>query len=100
GDAREDWAILRALSERLGKTLPYDTIDQVRARLIAINRSFAALDQQSAGGWGEFGKAGTVSDAPFEMPIKNFYMTDPISRASQTMAECIASRQQMPVAAE
>ena len=58
GDAREDWAILRALSERLGKTLPYDTIDQVRARLIAVNKSFAALDQQSAGAWGDFGKAG------------------------------------------
>ena len=100
GDAREDWAILRALSERLGKTLPYDTIDQVRARLIAVNRVFAALDQQSAGTWGEFGKAGNVADAPFETPIKNFYMTDPISRASRTMAECMASRQQIPVAAE
>jgi NADH-quinone oxidoreductase subunit G len=101
GDAREDWAILRALSERLGKTLPYDTLDQVRARLIAVNKSFAALDAQSPGGWGEFGKAGAVGDAPFETPIKNFYMTDPISRASRTMAECMASRQQqMPVAAE
>ena len=38
GEAREDWAILRALSERLGKTLPYDTLDQVRARLVAVNR--------------------------------------------------------------
>ncbi len=100
GDAREDWAILRALSERLGKTLPYDSLDQVRARLIAVNRVFAALDQQSPGAWGEFGKAGTVSDAPFETPIKNFYMTDPISRASRTMAECMASRQQMLAAAE
>jgi NADH-quinone oxidoreductase subunit G len=100
GDAREDWAILRALSERLGKTLPYDTLGQVRSRLIAVNKSFAALNQQSAGPWGEFGKPGPVSDAPFEPPIKNFYMTDPISRASRTMAECLASRQQMPVAAE
>ncbi len=93
GDAREDWAILRALSERLGKTLPYDTIDQVRARLVAVNKSFAALDQQAAGAWGDFGKAGNVSDAPFVAPIANFYMTCPISRASRTMAECIASRQ-------
>jgi NADH-quinone oxidoreductase subunit G len=100
GDAREDWAILRALSERLGRTLPYDTLEQVRSRLIAVNRSFAALDQQAAGAWGEFGKAGDLSDAPFESPIKNFYMTDPISRASRTMAECMASRQQMAVAAE
>jgi NADH-quinone oxidoreductase subunit G len=101
GDAREDWAILRALSERLGKTLPYDTLAQVRARLIAVNKSFAALDQQTAGAWGEFGKPGSVSDTPFEPPIKNFYMTDPISRASRTMAECMASRQQqLPAAAE
>ncbi len=60
GDAREDWAILRALSERLGKTLPYDSLDQVRARLVAVNKSFAALEQQAAGAWGEFGKAGAT----------------------------------------
>jgi NADH-quinone oxidoreductase subunit G len=98
GDAREDWAILRALSERLGKTLPYDTIDQVRSRLIAVNKSFAALDQQAAGAWGEFGKAGAMTDAPFVSPITNFYMTDPISRASKTMADCIASRQHLMAA--
>jgi NADH-quinone oxidoreductase subunit G len=95
GEAREDWAILRALSERLGKTLPYDSMDQVRARLIAVNKSFAALDQQAAGGWGAFGKAGPTSDAAFASPITNYYMTCPISRASRTMAECMASRQQL-----
>ncbi len=95
GDAREDWAILRALSERLGKALPYDTLDQVRARLVAVNKSFAALDQQAAGAWGPFGKAGAMSDAPFVSPIANFYMTDPISRASKTMADCMASRTQL-----
>jgi NADH-quinone oxidoreductase subunit G len=98
GDAREDWAILRALSERLGKTLPYDTIAQVRARLVAVNRSFAALDQQQAGAWGAFGKEGTTTDAPFAPAIANFYMTCPISRASKTMAECMASRAQLMAA--
>ena len=92
GDAREDWAILRALSEALGKTLPYDTIDQVRARLVAVNRSFAALDQQAPGAWGAFGAAGDMADAPFVSPIVNFYMTCPISRASKVMADCMASR--------
>src|SRR5262249_3963473 len=72
GEAREDWAILRALSERLGRRLPYDTLDQVRARLVAVNRSFAALDQQQTGAWGDFGEAGTVSEAPFVSPITNF----------------------------
>ena len=95
GEAREDWAILRALSEHLGKTLPYDTLDQVRGRLIAVNKSFAALDQQAAGTWGGFGTAGTLSDAPFVSPVTNFYMTCPISRASKTMAECMASRAQL-----
>jgi NADH-quinone oxidoreductase subunit G len=98
GDAREDWAILRALSERLGKTLPYDTLGQVRSRLVAVNRTFAALDQQQAGAWGSFGKPGEVSDAPFVSPIANFYMTCPISRASRTMAECTASRAQLMAA--
>jgi NADH-quinone oxidoreductase subunit G len=94
GDAREDWAILRALSERLGRTLPYDTLDQVRARLVAVNRCFAGLDQQQAGAWGAFGRAGEVSDAPLLSPVANFYMTCPISRASRTMAECMATRAQ------
>jgi len=98
GDAREDWAILRALSERIGKTLPYDTLEQVRARLVAVNKIFAALDQQSVGNWGAFGKSGVLSDAPFVSPIANFYMTCPISRASKTMAECMASRQQLMAA--
>ncbi len=98
GDAREDWAILRALSERLGKALPYDTLDQVRARLVAVNRNFAALERQAPGAWGAFGTAGTAGDAPFVSPIANFYMTDPISRASKTMAECMASRSQLMAA--
>jgi NADH-quinone oxidoreductase subunit G len=95
GEAREDWAILRALSERLGKTLPYDSLDQVRARLVAVNRSFAALDQQRPGDWGSFGKPGPTDDAAFASPVTNYYMTCPISRASRTMAECMASRQQV-----
>ena len=94
GQAREDWAILRALSERLGKPLPYDTMEQVRTRLVAANKVFAALEQQAPGAWGEFGKAGSVSDAPFVSTIANFYMTDPISRASRTMADCMAVRTQ------
>jgi len=98
GDAREDWAILRALSERLGKTLPYDTLGQVRSQLVTVNRSFAALDQQQAGAWGPFGQAGSVADAPFVSPIANFYMSCPISRASRTMAECTASRAQLMAA--
>jgi len=92
GDAREDWAILRALSERLGKTLPYDTLHQVRARLVAVNKVFAAIDQQVPGAWGTFGTPGATTDAPLTSAVANFYMTCPISRASKTMADCMASR--------
>jgi NADH-quinone oxidoreductase subunit G len=98
GDAREDWAILRALSERLGKTLPYDTLDQVRSRLVAVSQTFAAVDQQAAGHWGSFGTPGKPSDRPFVSPVGNFYMTCPISRSSRTMAECTASRAQLMAA--
>jgi len=92
GDAREDWAILRALSERLGRTLPYDTLHQVRARLVAVNKIFAAIDQQGPGAWGPVGQPGATTDAPLKSSVANFYMTCPISRASRTMADCTASR--------
>src|SRR5260370_40673915 len=91
GDAREDWAILRALSERLGKTPPYDTLGQGRARLVAVNKNFAALDQQEAGASRGVRKPGNLLEAPFVSPIANFYMTCPISRASKTMSKCLAS---------
>ena len=63
-----------------------------------MNSSFAALDQQAAGHWGSFGTPGKPSDQPFASPIKNFYMTCPISRSSRTMAECTASRAQLMAA--
>jgi NADH-quinone oxidoreductase subunit G len=101
GEAREDWAILRALSGELGKTLPYDTIEQVRARLVVVNPVFAAIDQQKPGAWGEFGQDGALSDAPLRSTIANFYMTCPISRSSRVMADCTALRRaNLAVAAE
>jgi NADH-quinone oxidoreductase subunit G len=90
GDAREDWKILRALSEILGKKLPYDSIDAVRSGLAKANPVFAAVDRIVPATWGAFGKAGTFGDAPLASPIRNFYQTDPISRASPTMAKCTA----------
>ena len=88
GEAREDWAIVRALSGVLGKTLPYDTLVEVRQRLVEANPVFAEVDERVPAQWGSFGVAGQMSSAPFETPIANFYMTDPISRASETMARC------------
>jgi len=94
GEAREDWAILRALSERLGATLPYDNLDQLRAKLFADHPTFGAVDHAPTGApldLGKVGAAGALSDAPFASPIKDFYFTNPIARASVTMAECSAS---------
>ena len=88
GEAREDWKILRALSEVLGRRLPYDTLPQLRRRLAELVPSFAAVDTVTAADWGRFGSEGTVDPQPFAYPIHDFYRTDPISRASPTMAAC------------
>src|SRR5262245_19558959 len=89
GEAREDWAIVRALSDALGVRLPYDNINQLDRRLFAAHPRFQALDIVQPAAWGEFGEPGNIDAAPFAMPIQNFYMTDPISRASATMAQCV-----------
>jgi NADH-quinone oxidoreductase subunit G len=91
GEAREDWKILRALSERLGRRLPVDDLDQVRARLIAVNPVFARIDQVEPAPWGGFGAPGPIDAAPFVPAVDNFYLTNPICRASVTMAECVAA---------
>ncbi len=91
GDAREDWTILRALSATLGKTLKFDTLGELRARMIKAAPCLGAIDAVQPAAWGEFGVAGEMEPAPFAAAIENFYMTDPISRASATMAECTAA---------
>ena len=88
GEAREDWTILRALSEPLNARLPYDNLGELREKLIAANPLFASLDQVTPAAWGEFGTAGHLEDGAFAAAVENFYMTDPISRASETMANC------------
>jgi len=89
GEAREDWKILRALSARLGQTLPFDTLAQLRARMAEKHPLLAEIDVLFEPEWGAFGEPGEMSGAPFVSPVETFYMTDPISRASATMAACI-----------
>ena len=91
GDAREDWRIIRALSARLGKPLPYDTLDELRARMVERAPVLAGIDRLRPAPWGAFGSAGAMGKEPFASPIGDFYRTDPITRASQTMAECSAA---------
>ncbi len=85
GEAKEDWAILRALSEKLGKPLGYDTLDQLRSKLYQANKRFQRLNAVEPAAWEAFGKPGATDAKPFASPIANYYMTDPISRASATM---------------
>jgi len=92
GEAREDWAILRALSAALDKPLPYDSLAALRRRLVQAYPSFAEIEAAPHAAWGSFGKAGAVDDAAFVYPVRDFYRTDMISRASPTMADCAAAR--------
>jgi NADH-quinone oxidoreductase subunit G len=89
GEAREDWTIIRALSEVLGKALPLNTPDQVRARLEDVNPVFGAVDRIERAKWGDFGRKGAFDSRPFETPVANFYLTNPVCRASLTMAQCV-----------
>ena len=88
GDAREDWTILRALSAIVGKTLPYDDLPALRKAMHEACPHFTHIDTVEPTSWEDFGTTGDMSTAPFKSAIENFYMTDPISRASKTMAAC------------
>jgi len=88
GDAREDWTILRAFSDVVGKRLPYDNLGQLRRRMAGLAPHFGHVDEIVETPWAAFGRPGAMDAAPFETPIRDFYLTNPICRASETMAEC------------
>jgi NADH-quinone oxidoreductase subunit G len=88
GEAREDWAILRALSGAIHRPLPFDSLPELRRAMLAAHPSFGEIDRAPRAPWGGFGEAGPVGPEPFVYPIADFYRTDPISRASPTMTKC------------
>jgi NADH-quinone oxidoreductase subunit G len=94
GDAREDWAILRALSDVLGKRLPFDSLAQLRTSLHQAHPHLAAIDEILPGSAADIGKAaqlgGALTKTAFASPVEDFYLTNPIARASAVMAECSA----------
>jgi NADH-quinone oxidoreductase subunit G len=101
GDAREDWAIVRALSETLGQKLPYDSLSGLRAAIFKTHPHLARVDAIEAGNAADIGKGAAASGAPFRPAVTDFYLTNPIARASATMAECSAlARGPSAVAAE
>jgi len=93
GDAKEDWAIIRALSAKIGRVLPYDSLDALREKLMADHPTFMSLDtapDRAVFDAATLGTKGPLSTAPLKNPIEDFYMTNPIARASNVMAECSA----------
>jgi NADH-quinone oxidoreductase subunit G len=94
GDAREDWTIIRALSGVLGKPLPFNSALELRARLFAACPHLALLEQivpADSGAIEELGgKGGKVGKERFGVAVSDFYLTNPIARASQIMARLSA----------
>jgi NADH-quinone oxidoreductase subunit G len=102
GDAREDWAMLRALSDGLGMKLPFDSLTGLRMKLYAAFPHFAKLDHiADAGAWSGIDADGGFDKEPFVSPIADYFLTNPIARASAVMAQCSAVAQaRQPQAAE
>ena len=94
GEAREDWAILRALSEALRCKLPYDSLAQLRSALFAAHPHLARVDQIAPGDRADIERlaalGGTPNQGPFGSTVEDFYFTNAIARASAVMAECSA----------
>jgi NADH-quinone oxidoreductase subunit G len=103
GDAREDWAILRALSESVGHKLPYDSLPQLRGALFKAFPHLQRIDTITPGDAEDLRRlaklGGSLDRAPFQSPIEDFYLTNPIARASAVMAECSALAERAAAAA-
>jgi NADH-quinone oxidoreductase subunit G len=94
GDAREDWAILRALSDVVGVKLPYDSLADLRRTLFAKHPHLELIDSIEPADPSDIGKLAKLGGKPerasFHSTIPDFYLSNPIARASAIMAECSA----------
>ncbi len=102
GEAKENWAILRALSAELGATLPYDSIAALRRKLVEAHPHLGDVDQLAENEWVPV-EAAAPGKGDFAYAVRDFYLTNPIARASNLMAELSAmarSRAEAPLAAE
>ncbi len=89
GEAKEDWQIIRELAKIVGKPLPYLNANEMQKRLVQIAPHFDQLDEVIPAAWDVFGEVGKLDKKSFENPVKNYYLTNPIARASRTMAKCV-----------
>ena len=103
GDAREDWAIFRALSAVIGRTLPYDSLNALRADLHAahphLSREEKIVADQSVLAKLADSAPANLGGGAFTAAVSDFYLTNPIARASRTMAECSRLAQEAHVEA-
>ena len=94
GDAREDWAIFRQLADQLGVAPQWSTLEELRAAMYKVAPHLAELDvvhKADADALSELAQGeGACSKAGFASPVKDFYLTNPIARASRVMGECSA----------
>ena len=92
GEAREDWKVLRALSGYIGDVLPYDTRGDLLGRIAGEWPVFSDIDQVVKVDWASFGSkaklSATGAKKKFDLPVKNFYLSNAICRASETMRAC------------
>ena len=93
GQAKEDWAIVRAFAGHIGVYLGFDSLDELRADLFEQVPHFAERDSILPAKWVKIGGKGKMTSAPIGAGIDNFYMTCAISRASETMGECLRAMQ-------
>jgi len=102
GDAREDWAILRALSDVLKHRLPYDSLRALRQTLFAVHPHLMRLGQITRADPADIRRlaalGGNTDKALFKSGVDDFYLTNPITRASSVMAECSSLAQGRPTA--
>lgn len=102
GEAKENWAILRALSAELGAALPWDSLAQLRQALVKDVPHLKKIDAVPENAWQPL-DAGTLGDASFRTAIADFYLTNPIARSSEVMADLsrrAKARAEAPLAAE
>lgn len=86
GEAKENWAILRALSGEFGRVLPYDSLAQLRSSLIEAHPHLAAIDEVAENEWTPLALS-NMGEGDFVTALRDFYLSNPIARASSLMAE-------------
>jgi NADH-quinone oxidoreductase subunit G len=86
GEAKENWAILRALSGEVGRVLPYDSLAQLRSSLIEAHPHLAAIDEVAENEWTPLALS-NMGEGDFVTALRDFYLSNPIARASSLMAE-------------